>query len=212
MKNQFSPKYIIITLSAVVLLLAGILIWQWRQEPLSFPEESFSPSEGGRVVHKPWAETAEKYYPGGGNAIDFRDGAQGDFEIEASISGSAVELNWPEEIKAVEVKVFDIGTLRDLQDHQIVFDIVNWDINNPPELTEETSGSTPPESFSQPEVYLSPGYKVGDMPSGFFSALFAGIEQKENVFEAGKRYSIELMGINGEGRLLTGYYTFNYEE
>jgi hypothetical protein len=212
MKNQFSPKYVIIALSVVVLVLAGILVWQSRQEPLSFPEENFPSNEGGQIVHKPWAETAERYYPGGGNAIDFRNGAQGDFEIEASMAGNTVELSWPEEIKVVEVKVYDVGTLRDLQDHAVIFNIINWDVNSPPELTDEIATSTPSGPLPQPEVYLSPDYEVGDRPAGFFNGFFVEPEPKENLFEKGKRYSIELMGVNGAGELLMGYYTFNYEE
>lgn len=210
MENKFSPKYIIIALVIAVLVLAGMLTWQYQQKPVSPTEETSLPTEGGQVVFKPWAETAEKYYPGGGNAIDFRDGAQGNFQIEANKSGDTMSLSWEKGIKVVQVKVYDIGTLRDLQDHEIIFDIMNWDINNPPEITEDTPIPTVPGSLPQPEVYLSSSYKIGDTPKGFFKNNM--VSERENIFEAEKRYSIELVGVNSEGKMLEGYYTFTYEK
>lgn len=205
MENQFSPKYIIISLIVVVLALIGILFWQYQQKPIPLQEETSSPVSGGQIIHKPWAETAERYYPGGGNAIDFRDGAQGNFEIEIAKTGDTVKVTWPSNIKAVEVKVYDIGTLSNLQDHRVVFDIVNWDINNPPEVF---STSTP-EVLLQPEVYLSSSYKIGEIPSGFFESPFA--EKEEEIFKNGNRYSIEILGVASDGSFTEAYYTFNYE-
>lgn len=210
MENSFSPKYVIIALIIVVIILAGILYWQYQKPPISPLEEGLSLETGGQIVHKPWSDTAEKYYPGGGNAIDFRDGAQGNFEIKTSKTGETLRLDWPNEIKAIHVKVYDIGTLSNLQDHEVVFDIVNWDMNNPLEITEESPTSTIPESFPQPNVYISSTYKIGDVPEGFFENSLIQ-EESQNIFEIGKRYSIELIGVNKEGKLLEGYYTFTHE-
>ena len=208
--KYFSSKNIIIGLSLMVLVLIGLLVWQLFQKPSVLPPEE--EKEGG-IVYKPWSETAEKYYPGGGNAIDFRDKAQGDFTIELSKEGEKVILNWPAEIKVVGVRVYNLGTLRDLQDHKIVFDMVNWDINNPPVISEEEITEVLPETTSQPEVYLFPPYTVGEILEGFFdNTLYEKEEEKgKPVFEKGDRYSIEIYGISSGGKYLGGYYTFNYE-
>lgn len=214
MEKYLSPKYIIIALIIVVLVLSGILFWQYQQEPISPAGEENIPEEGGQIVHRPWSDTAERYYPGGGNAIDFRDGAQGDFEIDISKSGDAIKLSWPKEIKVVEAKVYDIGTLYDLQDHKIVFNIINFDINKILNPSEEAATPTVQEIPAQPEVYLSPSYEIGEIPKGFFENPLATVTEGavEDIFEAGKRYSVELSGVDKDGKMLFGYYTFNYEE
>lgn len=216
MEKYFSSKYIIITLLVVALSLGGILIWQLRQKPFPTPERLPPIAPGGQIIFKPWSETAERYYPGGGNAIDFRQGAEGDFEIKLSRKGEKIVLDWPKEIKITEVKVYNLGQLWDLQDHFMVFNIINFDIFAPPPTREGEPPEIPelpPEILPQPEVYLSPPYQIGEIPAGFFDITFytEKFPKGSPIFERGGRYSVELYGINPEGKYLSGYYTFNYE-
>lgn len=221
MEKYLSPKYIIIALLVVTLGLGGILIWQLRQKPVPVPEASPLIAPGGQIIFKPWSKTAERYYPGGGNAIDFRDGAEGDFEIKLSKKGEKIVLDWPTEIKITEVKVYNLGELWDLQDHFVTFNIANFDISAPPPIRkEELSPEVPEETrefpldvFPQPEVYILPPYPIGEIPEGFFDNTFytEKFPKGSAIFEKGGRYSVELYGINPEGKYLSGYYTFNYE-
>jgi len=216
MLQQFSPKYIIIGLSVLALTLTGVLWWQISQKPAPDIQDNAYLQEEGKIVFQPWSSTAERYYPGGGNAIDFRDGAQGDFQISATKKSGKMVLTWPKEIKVTEVKVYNIGQLANLQDHFPVFSIINFDFTAPPVLPAEGSvvpQEVIPEIFSQPEVYLSPTYEIGKIPTGFFDSTFytESFVKGSVVFEQGSRYSVELYGINTQGKRLVGYYTFNYE-
>lgn len=216
MLNQFSPKYIIIGLLFLVVALAGVLWWQLSQKPEPGIENNAYLQEGGKTVFQPWSATAERYYPGGGNAVDFRDAAQGDFQIGAAKKSGKMILTWPKEIKVTEAKVYNLGNLANLQDHFPVFDIINFDFFNPP--TPSANESVVPQEisldiFPQPEVYLSPTYEIGKIPTGFFDITFytESFIKGSAVFEEGSRYSVELYGINAEGKRLAGYYTFDYE-
>lgn len=214
MDKYFLPKYIIIALAIIAVVLGGVLIWQLGQRPVPVTEGPPPTAPGGQIVFQPWSETAEKYYPGGGNAIDFRDGAEGDFEVELSRKGEKVVLNWPAEIKVIEVKLYNLGTLWNLQDHSLVFTIGTFDITKPPlPPATGTQPLIPDQPFPEPKVFLKSPYEIGQIPEGFFDNTFYTEEFPEGsvIFQKGARYSVELYGINPEGKYLSGYYTFNYE-
>jgi hypothetical protein len=179
----FWPLAIILIL---IVLVFVFLIFKPQPKP---PEPPGEPP-----IVNPEGRAAFKYYPKGGNAPDFREGSNGNFLVELERKDNKIILSWPEEIKIVNVKVIDIGKIWNLKDHQIVWGVQNYDPNQP---------STGPTS----QAYINPPYELGNKPEGFF--LLKGVN---NIFQAseGRRYSVEILGLNEKNLPVLGVYTFDY--
>lgn len=190
-----TQKNIIVGLSAAVILLGLALIVQIFMAQNSAPKTSTGGQPIAPVVVDSSSNTASRYFPGGGNAIDFHeDGSEGAFTTTFSTSGGAATLGWDESVSVTNVTVYDIGELDDLQDHRAV-----WNIGPDITLQENTS----PLSLPNP-------YTVGELPSGFASYTIGEDGQPTQNFslQGNTRYVVEVTGTK-DGTALVAYYTFD---
>jgi len=181
----------------LLLIVAGLIIFLFiflkpAGQPEMKPPEAVAPKIPNIIY--PEGKVAFKYYPQGGNAPDFRDGSNGNFEVKLERKDDKVILSWFEKIKIATIKVIDIWEIWDLKDHKLVWGIQNYDPGQ--SSANETKLS-----------YLTSPYELGVKPEGFF--LLKEISQQLEL-KSGRRYSIELLGLNEKNLPTLGTYTFDY--
>jgi hypothetical protein len=176
----------------IVAVIAGVSLGFWYWQKLQFKEQ---PDE---------IPSFEE--------IDFQEGPGGDFPLSIEESSGGVILNWPpENMKVIQVRVFDLGEAGDMKDHQLAFFTSNFEVEEEdiavfiPETLERNSPSSQfsvPEEFPEPENFLLPPYRVGEIPQGFYDNGYSG---SEFSFEKDGRYLIEVMGVRNGTRVLAEY-------
>jgi hypothetical protein len=148
-------------------------------------------------IINPEGIAAFKYYPGGGNAPDFRDGSNGPLEVKMERKGDNLVLSWDKGVGVSVVKTFDLGKVYKLNDQKLIWQIQNYDPANP----QTASQSAKNQSF------ITPPYQLGEKPDGFF----VGKDLNQNLeLKKGSRVSVELLGLNEKTLPTLGVYTFDY--
>lgn len=192
--KKTDKKYLIILILVGAILIIVCLVYYFLIILKSQPKPLVAEGPKEPPIVYPEGKVAFKYYPKGGNAPDFRDGSNGNFEVKLERKDNKIILSWPEKIKIANIKIIDIGKIWNLKDHKLVWGIQNYDPNQSP--TSQT-----------PQNYITSPYELGNRPEGFFllKEVSAFFQAKE-----GTRYSIELLGLNEKNLPILGTYTFDY--
>jgi len=185
-----SKVFLIIILIITVAAAASLGFWYWQESQLKEAPDEVSTFE----------------------EMDFQEGPGGDFPLSIEESSDGVILGWPpENMKVIQVRVFNLGEAGDIKDHQLAFFTSNFEVEEEdvavfiPETLERNSPSSQfsvPEEFPEPESFLLPPYRVGDIPQGFYDNSYSA---SEFSFEKDGRYLIKVMGVRNGTRVLAEY-------
>lgn len=238
-RSLLANKHLVrlIILNALLLLAIGASLYliinnRHKTKPTT-PTLSGNKAQGSLTPELPvinsQSNTANRYFAGESNAIDFRkDGSKGDFTVTMQKQGNNVVLNWDNTIKTSSVIVYDFGRLDILTDHKVVFGISSYKPLPTPTFMPIKGSFVPLPTiatgalqmrFSPPPVStpipisalknpIPQPYTVGTIPEGLFKIGTA--EQNATIFQTGKRYSIEVTGVNTASKLQMASYTFTY--
>lgn len=185
-------------------------------------------------VINPNSNTANRYFSGDSNAIDFRkDGSKGDFTIGMEKKDGKVVLNWDKSLKVTGVTVYDMGRLDILTDHKVIFSLSYVDPKSLPrpsfdpqalqkQLQQATASGKKPvlpslaplPTIAPPTVFIPTPYMVGQVPQGYFNTTPTENNQQPQtdpnaLFKPGKRYSIEVYAMGADGKPKMASFTFS---
>jgi len=190
-----SQKNIVVGLSGAVALLGLALIAQIFVAQNMTPQTNTNGQPTAPVVVDPNSNTASRYFPGGGNAIDFHEnGSEGAFSTTLKKSNGTPVVGWDDSVSVANITMYDIGELDDLQDHHAV-----WSI-----------GILPGTDGDGSSLFLPNPYTIGELTTGFTSFVLGEDGMPiQNISLKGKtRYVIEVTGTK-DSQVLTAYYTFD---
>lgn len=153
----------------------------------------------------PSSKTASRYFGNiTSNAVDFRDGAMGDFTVGIDKeNNNHIQLHWDKAIRATAVTVYNVGKLDNLTDHTIPFAI---------QAAPSSTAPAKQPSSNFPTVFVPNPYVIGDIPDGYAFSSIPNQKQSTpgNIFKTGIRYSIEITGLTQDNKEVSGSYTFTY--
>lgn len=140
--------------------------------------------------------------------VNLEEGGAGDFTLEAEKKEGGVILKWPEEVKVIQIKVYNLGDPRNLEDHKLVFftailkmDKSQVESSLPQFLARFKPGEAPfsKEKINIPEPavfpFLPSPYQIGVVPDGFFDNT---PDRPDSIFRKDQFYLIEVRGVEGQ--------------
>ncbi|MDD5144636.1 MAG: hypothetical protein PHW72_00665 [Candidatus Pacebacteria bacterium] len=176
--------------SGIVLGLGGSFAFQYWQKNLTQKEQGATPEE-----------------------IEFQEGFGGDFPLNLEKTDEGVFLSWPlKDMKVTQVRVFNLGDPKNSRDHKLVFFTSNFETEKGaanifiPEELERNLPQTQPSLFrkvSDPDVFISSPYKIGDVPEGFYDNTYP---KADSIFEENQHYLIEVVGVQDGTSIRAEYF------
>lgn len=238
----FNRKIVwLIVVNLVLVLAIGSGVWvlvQNSRKTLPKPQTQQalhqSPQATGSAqpelpVIDPNSNTANRYFSGDSNAIDFRkDGSKGDFTIGMEKKDGKVVLDWDKSLKVTGVTVYDVGRLDILTDHIVAFATSFIEpkplvlASGNPQPLPATAAAKPQKpmpvpTITPPTTFISSPYTVGTIAQGYFNTTpSTNPNQSEaqinadSLFKPGKRYSIEVYALAPDNKQQMASYTFTY--
>ncbi len=220
--NKRSVFLIILIITLLIAIVGGIFalfVGKSTKTPISSPKQTSIPAYAQASASAQPAlpainsnsNTAARYFNVKSDAIDFRDGAMGDFSTTITKNNNTVSLSYDNKIQAGSVTVYDLGRLDILTDHFIVFAL---SFINPAATITPAQGTTP-APIPTPATALPNPYTIGDVPQGYYNTTPKNqqgqqAQTPQTIFKSGRRYSIEVAGTDQSGKIKIASNTFTY--